>query len=352
MRILLQIRHHATPPRLPELRHRTILAQTGRPRVRRLWTELFVSLAVLSAGAVRADSPAVELAVEEIRLPPLRIQGQAARAHTQGLELVAGKCYVTARRDDVRPKRALLLRSEPAATDWDVWDITPVDAQGAVTAQDHPGGMQSDGARLWIPLAESNRTGRSIIRAYKLADMTAGGRLKADYEFTVDDHIGAVAVAADRQLIFGANWDTERVYVWDFRGRLQWTLTDFELKARGLGVMAGAGGRPGVAVQDWKVVGDRLYASGLFRAPGSATAATESRLIWFAGFLESDSQRRTVTLPRQKGIMLAREAMAISAGRVYFLPEDLGASNRLFRVSAADLMQREVAEPARLSQPP
>lgn len=291
--------------------------------------------------------------MEEIRLPSLRIQGQPARAHTQGLELVAGRCYVTARRDDVRPKPSLLLRSEPAAAEWDVWDITPVDAQGAVTAQDHPGGMQSDGTRLWIPLAESNRTGRSIIRAYKLADMTAGGRLKADFEFTVNEHIGAVAVAADRQLIFGANWDTERVYVWDFKGRLQRTLTDFELKPRELGVVAGAGGRPGVAVQDWKIVGDRLYASGLFRAPpGAASGATQSRLIWFTRFLESNFEQRAVTLPRPKATMLAREGMAISAGKVYFLPDDLGASNRLFRMSLADLLQRGATEPARSSPPP
>jgi hypothetical protein len=36
---------------------------------------------------------------------------------------------------------------------------------------------------------------------------------------------------------------------------------------------------------------------------------------------------------------MAREAMAISNGAIYFLPEDLGASNRLFRVSLADLMK-------------
>jgi hypothetical protein len=258
------------------------------------------------------------------------------------LELVAGKCYVTARRDEVWPKRALLLRCDLAAADWDVWDITPVDAQGAVTAQDHPGGMQSDGARVWIPVAESNRTGHSLIRAYQLADLTAGARLKADFEFAVNDHIGALAVAAESQLLFGANWDTERVYVWDFKSRLQRTLTDVELKPRGLGVVTGAVARPGLAVQDWKFVGDRLYASGLFRAPpGSSTVATENRLLWFTGFQAPGFESRTFTLPRPKGVMLAREGMAVSAGKVYFLPDDLGASNRLFRISAADFMKQD-----------
>ncbi len=336
----LQIRQPASAGRPAKRRHTSIVAKTGRSRDKRLRLGLLFSLALLTTVVVQADPSAGELAVEEIQLPPLRIQGQAARAHTQGLELVAGKCYVTARRDDVRPKRALLLRSEPAAVDWDVWDITPVDADGGVTALDHPGGMQSDGTHLWIPLAESKRNGRSLIRAFQVTNLVAGRPIKSDFEFPVNDHIGAVAVAADRQLIFGANWDTERVYVWDCKGRLQRTLAGDELKARGLGVITGAGGRAGLAVQDWKVVGDRLYASGLFRAPGSVTMATENRLNWFMGFLEPGFQSRTVTLPRPKGIMLAREGMAVSVGKVYFLPEDLGAANRLFRVSVGELMKQ------------
>jgi hypothetical protein len=281
-----------------------------------------------------------DLAVDEVRLPPLRIDGQAARAHTQGLELVAGKYYVTARRDDVRPKRALLLRTDPARADWDAWDITPLDAQGVITALDHPGGLQSDGTRLWIPLAESKRNGHSLIRTFRMTDMTAGGRLKAEFEFAVNDHIGALAVAADRQLVFGANWDTERVYVWDFRGRLQRTLTGDELKARGLGVVTGSQDRPGVAIQDWKLVGEHLFASGLFRAPGSAAVSPASRLIQLTDCLEPDFQRRTVTLPMREGTELAREAMATSEGMIYYLPEDLGTSNRLFRLRLADLLKQ------------
>lgn len=340
------IRDDASACHAVEQMHRPILTQTGRSHDERRRIKLMLLLALLAPGVVRADSAAGERAFEEIRLPALRMKGQTVHAHTQGLELVAGKCYVTARQDDVRPKRALLLRCDPAAADWEVWDITPVDPQGAVTAQDHPGGLQSDGARLWIPVAESNRTGHSLIRAYKLADLTAGARLKVDFEFAVHDHIGAVAVAAESKLLFGANWDTERVYVWDFKGRLQRTLTDFELKPRGLGVVTGAGARPGLAVQDWKVVGDRLYASGLFRAPsGSPTAATENRLTRFTGFLAPGFESQTVTLPRPKGVMLAREGMAVSAGKVHFLPDDLGASNRMFRVSVDGLMQRGTARP-------
>ncbi|MBI2927522.1 MAG: hypothetical protein HYY24_17645 [Verrucomicrobia bacterium] len=284
------------------------------------------------------QSSADDLTVEALGLQALRVNGHPTKAHTQGLEIQAGKYYVTARRDDVMPKRALLLRTDARGGDWDVWDITPDDARGAASTLDHPGGMQSDGDRLWIPVAESRRKERSVIRVFPMASMVAGQPLKAEFEFPVDDHIGAVAVDAGRKVVFGANWDTEAVYVWDFEGRLQRTLSGRDLEDRGLGVVSDADGRAGLAVQDWKMVGDRLFASGLFRGPGVVPGSTQSRLVIFAGFSEPGFQRWSVTLPKQNGTELAREAMAISDGLVYFLPEDLGASNRIFRVPLADLM--------------
>jgi hypothetical protein len=257
------------------------------------------------------------------------------------LEFAEGDYYVTARRDDIRPRRALLLRTAPARTDWDVWDITPVDAQDVVTALDHPGGMQSDGRRLWIPLGESKRNGRSIIRVYALAGMVAGRPLKSEFEFSVNDHIGALAVDARRGLVLGANWDTETVYVWDFGGRLQRTLTGADLEARGLGVLNRGGGLAGVAVQDWKFVGAQLLASGLCRAPTSSTPDSKSRLVSFHKFLETDFRKRVVAVPLHQGTELANEGMAVSDGAVYYLAEDIGASNRLFRVRLADLFRRE-----------
>jgi len=295
---------------------------------------------------------AADLVLEEIKLPALRIQGQAARAHTQGMELVGGKYFVTARRDDVLPKRALLLRTDPTRTDWDAWDITPVDAEGFVTALDHPGGMQSDGMRLWIPLAESKRNGRSIIRAFQLTNLVSGKSIQSDFEFPVDDHIGAVAVSVERGLLFGANWDTEKVYVWNLKGRLERTFSGNELKTRGLGFVSGAEGRAGVTVQDWKIVGDRLFASGLHRSSVPGTASPASRLCWFDRILQDDFRRAAVTLPRQEGTELSREAMTVAGGAAYFLPEDLGASNRLFRVSLAELTKRSTAEQPHAAQEP
>ena len=292
-------------------------------------------------------SLADDLAFETVRLPPLRIHGQAARAHTQGLELVAGQYFVTARREDVRPKRSLLLRTELTSTNWDVWGITPVDAQAVVSVLDHPGGMQSDGTRLWIPLAESRRGGRSLIRAYPISGLVPGRQLKAELEFPVSDHIGAVAVDQARRVVYGASWDTESVYVWNFDGSPQRTLGGAELESRGLGVVKGDNGRSGLAVQDWKMVGDRLFASGLFRGPGIALGSPQSRLLCFADFAEPGFQRWSLLQPKQTGVELAHEAMAIFDGAVYFLPEDLGALNRMFRVSQADLIKPSVLQDSR-----
>jgi hypothetical protein len=276
-----------------------------------------------------------ELAIEEIQLPALRINWQPARAHTQGLEVEGGNYFVTARREDVRPKRALLLRVTQTATNWDVWDITPGDIDGIAMHLDHPGGMQSDGRRLWIPIAESKPKSHSIIRVFPLQSIIPNRALESEFEFRVNDHIGAVAVAVESDLVFGANWDTESVYVWDLHGRLKRTLSSSELTLRGLGSVAGSSA--GVAIQDWKSVGNRIFASGLSRDRTAAITSSQSRLISIHNFLEPDFHQSVIVLPLYKGIELAREAMAISGGAALFLPEDLGASNRIFRIALTNL---------------
>jgi len=287
---------------------------------------------------------ASELTIEEIPLPAFRIDGQPARAHTQGLEVEGGKYFVTARREDVRPKRALLLRVTQTATNWEVWDITPRDSAGTAMNLDHPGGMQSDGRRLWIPIAESKPKSHSIIRVFSLAAMIPNQSLEPEFEFRVNDHIGAVAVAADRDLVFGANWDTESVYVWDLQGRLKRTLSGSEIKLRGLGAVGSSNDRGGVAIQDWKSVGTQIFASGLSRDRTVATTSSQSRLISIHNFLEPDFHQSAIVLPLHKETELAREAMAISGGVALFLPEDLGVSNRIFRISMTDLFKHSGAQ--------
>src|SRR4030095_11882925 len=66
------------------------------------WIAAVSTALIISVVQSQAD----DLRVETVQIPPLRIKGQAARAHTQGLEVLDGKYYVTARREGDRAKRA------------------------------------------------------------------------------------------------------------------------------------------------------------------------------------------------------------------------------------------------------
>lgn len=191
--------------------------------------------------------------------------------------------------------------------------------------------------KLWIPLAESRRRGRSLIRAYHLPDLKPDQPARPVFEFAVDDHIGAVAVAADQSVLAGASWDTETVYFWDRSGGLRRKLTGTALAGWGLGVAAGADGRAGLAVQDWKIVGARLLASGLRQTRAGGTSTAECWLMLLPAGLAEGGRSSTVLLPESAGIGLAREGMAVTEGFVHFLPGDLGVANRLFRLRLAAL---------------
>jgi hypothetical protein len=81
--------------------------------------------------------------------------------------------------------------------------------------------------------------------------------------------------------------------------------------------------------------GARLYASGLFGNPDSTTLRPKSRLLVFTDFLKPKFECETLRLPNEQPIELAQEAMVLSRGFLYYLPEDLGSSNRCFRFRPA-----------------
>jgi len=275
--------------------------------------------------------PAADLNLQVIPLPPLRIDGQPARAHTQGLVVTGNTYYVTARRDDTNPRTPFLLRTTSSQTNWDAWPITLFEGPKPITSLDHAGGMDSDGTNLWIPLAQSKPKSRSVVCAFSERDMIPQKTLQPSFSFPVNDHIGAVAIDPKNGTILGASWDTEAVYVWDRTGRLQRTLSSLDLRRRGLGAHS-ISNSPGLAVQDWKIVENQLFASGLLIGSLPETIRIRSRLLLFDDFLNEKFQVSTVSLPLQEGLELGREAMAISDASAFFLPEDLGQTNRLFRV--------------------
>lgn len=297
-----------------------------------------VALTVAVAGAPASPGAATEpsRARPEV-LPPLAVDGIAARAHTQGLELDGDTLLVTARREDVRPPRALLLRTRIGSAGWDAWDITvtlPGDGVAEPRLLDHPGGFQSDGGRLWIPVAESRRQGHSRIRVFPLSGLVPGATLHPTNEIAVADHIGAIAVSASLGIVAGASWDTESVYLWNLEGQLQRRLGVPDLKRLRLGHARGTQGREGLAVQDWKFSGTALVAAGLWKGTSGTAPFPASRVFRFEVFPGGGAPREEPLAPVTAGLEACREGMALRGSELWLLPGDLGQTNRVWRLPA------------------
>lgn len=313
------------------------LYSPNRPQ---LATALWVACFLASCAAFATDPPTAR----ETNLPPLTIGGVAARAHTQGIEWVGPVLYVTARREDTFPKQPLLLRTTPGSNQWEVWNLTLSNSPSTTQMLDHPGGIQSDGQSLWIPQSESRRHGHTRIRVVTLASLSPHRPIRSQQEISVADHIGALAVAPERNRVFGASWDTETVWTWDLNGKFIERLQAPQLATWQLGIEHPPKPRPGLTVQDWKWHNGHLVASGLWKdpTPGPATAPTgssqRSRIAIFSRFLEPNANAavywvRLPTLPTSPAnLEIAHEGMAIAQGRLWFLPEDLGPTNRLFSI--------------------
>jgi len=78
----------------------------------------------------------------------------------------------------------------------------------------HPGGMDFDGAHLWIACAEYVPDSTASIHR-----MTPGGA--PERMFDVDDHVGAVARCGPDGDLVGWSWGSRRFYRWSVNGELQ-----------------------------------------------------------------------------------------------------------------------------------
>ena len=126
-----------------------------------------------------------------------------------------------------------------------------------------------------------------------------------------------MAVDPSANRLYGANWDTKRIYIWDTSGRLIRSASSADLKSSTRIWLP--------AVQDWKSIGPgRVLLGGLAKTPGSQPSTDQSVLeVWD---LDSLTRVRSIRVPRPKGFTgeVANEGCAVWKGRVYFLPDDLG----------------------------
>lgn len=161
----------------------------------------------------------------------------------------------------------------------------------------HPGGMSSDGKSLWIPVAEYRRHSTSVIQKRNLRS------LELEFSFTVDDHIGCLAVTPTE--LIGGNWDSREFYVWDHQGRLLRKV---------------ANPTPN-GYQDMKYFDGKLVAAGLLPRKTGA-------IDW----LDAGSFRLLQRVPigqTSRGVPFTNEGMALRGDQLFLLPED--APSRLFQ---------------------
>jgi len=221
------------------------------------------------------------ISVEQLgRYETLKLSGRVF--HVQGLDIDANSIYVTS--VDERAHRGFVHKFTLTGNLVAVADLTD-------GPRYHPGGISLQGNSLWVPVAEyrSHSTSRIIqLNAVTLNPVSS---------FAVADHIGAVTLNASR--IYGANWDAERIYIFDRDGRLM---------AKRLNPMH-------VAYQDLKFVGDDLIASGIM--PDRQTGAID--------WLDNQSLSPRLRLEVGKtgsGQVWTREGMAIKDDKLYLLPDD------------------------------
>lgn len=76
----------------------------------------------------------------------------------------------------------------------------------------HPGGIDSAGGLLWVPVAEYRADSRSLVYAIDPAT------LEASLRFTVDDHVSWLAANTDARALYGGSWGSRRLYSWSLDG--------------------------------------------------------------------------------------------------------------------------------------
>jgi hypothetical protein len=73
----------------------------------------------------------------------------------------------------------------------------------------HPSGIDFDGTHLWVALAAYKPNSQSIIYQVNPSQMTV------KEIFRWEDHLGAIALNPDTQILHGASWGSRTLYQWD-----------------------------------------------------------------------------------------------------------------------------------------
>ncbi|HVU89310.1 MAG TPA: DUF6454 family protein [Pirellulales bacterium] len=174
-------------------------------------------------------------------------------------------------------------------------------------AQFHPGGIELAGDSLWVPVAEYRPRSTSTI--LKLDAQS----LETQASFTVDDHIGCLAVNAGGQ-ITAANWDARTFY-------------RFTADGKKLGETANP--RP-TAYQDLKSWGELLVGCGTEKVEGQVRPVVDCLR---PDTLALEARWRPRGTLRSGGNNFCREGCAIFKGALFLMPED-GPQTTIYQFAA------------------
>ena len=308
-----------------------LLRQSNAQTVSKAKTSLVVQVAQLDTSKIHTWM-----------LPPLHINEKPAKCHTQGLYVHQNGFFVTARRDDITPRRSLLLwlrcnpksqkeNSKESKKTWTkIWDITPTSQPASWPGMlDHPGGFDSDGENLWIPISQSSRNGKTLVRKFSIRSLTEKDDATPAKSIIINDHIGAIAVSQSSKRLFGANWDTVLAYELSVDGN---TIEHYERNT-----FIRNSPNWSIAVQDWKVHEGFLIASGLDKS--SKQLANRPRSLIHLINFETRKIIAELRLPRRTSGSFTREGMAVFGEHIWLLPDDLGEENKLYRFALNELLK-------------
>lgn len=285
-------------------------------------------LAALQSHLLERNSARIELTLTYEASQPLtevQFDGTSTRIHTQGLFRTPQHAYITGRLE-ANPRQPVFVRIDlQNANQVEVVALAPMES-----SQDHPGGFDCDGESFWIPIAESRRDSTTTVVRFPLAADQPLAACRGTVAFQVNDHIGALAVDRTTGRLYGANWDTQKIYVWALDGTLIEVIPREQLLA----------GQPdwALAVQDWKSLGQgRILAGGIdksaSRDPQQSQAVVE---VLNLPMRRSEATVRLPDVPGHRG-SLTHEGLAYDGTQVWFVPADLNAGATLFQFRAVGL---------------
>lgn len=172
------------------------------------------------------DEPVVEAVRQVDRATPWELVERLPLAfdtyHPQGLARVGDRLFLSSVEIIEAPERY----PEPV----DGYDRSPGKGVGHVFVLDldgtllrdivvgegdmyHPGGIDTDGRSLWVPVAEYRPYSDSVVYTIDL------DTLRVREEFRVPDHVGGVVADRATRRVHGVTWGSREFYTWTGGGR-------------------------------------------------------------------------------------------------------------------------------------